>query len=98
MSTRYMFLQWWRVPAGPGVVLDLAGGVLDPAGGAVAGLDDGAPDADVDADGDDVVEATAESEPLAAAIATPVAPAPMPAATSAVMIRRWPRPFLMGVM
>jgi hypothetical protein len=86
-----MFLQWWRVPAGPGAV-------LDPAGGAVEGLDDGAAGADEAADGDDVVEATAESEPLAAASATPVAPAPMPAATSAVMIRRWPRPFLMRVM
>jgi len=97
-----MFLQWWCVPAGPGDVFD-PDGARDPAGALVAPddgdePDDGAAGVDDDADGDDVVEAAAEVEPLADASATPVAPAPMPAARNAVMMKRRVRPPLVGVM
>lgn len=61
--------------------------------------DDGeADDGDAEAAGDDVVEVTAEVEAGAAARATPVAPAPMPAARNAVMMKRRARPLLVEVM
>lgn len=55
---------------------------------------DGEADGDADVECADVVDVTDgdDAEPLVAAMATPAAPAPMPAARNAVMIRRRARP------
>jgi hypothetical protein len=64
----------------------------EPADGEAAGEDC------VDDERDDVVDAGEDAEPLVAAMATPAAPAPMPAARKAVMISRRTRPPVMDVM
>jgi hypothetical protein len=70
--------------------------VADPA--PADGDVDGDDDEDVDGDEDiDVVDAC-DVGPLVAAIATPAAPAPMPAARNAVMMKRQAQPPLLDVI
>lgn len=76
----------WCVPV-PGVADP------DPVDGE---LDGDELDGDDDVECDDVVDVTdvGDAEPLVAAMATPAAPAPMPAARNAVRIRRRARPMV----
>jgi hypothetical protein len=80
-----MFLQWCV----------LVPGVADP--DPVDGEVDGDGDGD-DVECADVVDVTDDVEPLVAAMATPAAPAPMPAARNAVIIRRRARPPLVDLI